>query len=138
MSPCSSSLSIPISEHIRERSQSEGRCGWQMQRPFSNTPATGTLSPRCRCTGRPGMLHQPWPSTAGSWRTRSLPCLTTTDQGSGELTLDGGTCVVVEGSGEVDQAGHRLHGMVKRERSEERRVGKECVSTCRSRWSPYL
>src|SRR3546814_12935513 len=24
-----------------------------------------------------------------------------------------------------------------RERSEERRVGKECVSTCRSRWSQY-
>src|SRR3546814_15981204 len=24
-----------------------------------------------------------------------------------------------------------------RKRSEERRVGKECVSTCRSRWSPY-
>src|SRR3546814_16335052 len=24
------------------------------------------------------------------------------------------------------------------ERSEERRVGKECVSTCRSRWSSYL
>src|SRR3546814_1765645 len=30
--------------------------------------------------------------------------------------------------------GHR--GLVDR-RSEERRVGKECVSTCRSRWSPY-
>src|SRR3546814_4007217 len=28
-----------------------------------------------------------------------------------------------------DHAEHR--------RSEERRVGKECVSTCRSRWSPY-
>src|SRR3546814_1219552 len=28
----------------------------------------------------------------------------------------------------------RLHQL----RSEERRVGKECVSTCRSRWSPYL
>src|SRR3546814_995958 len=27
-----------------------------------------------------------------------------------------------------------LRGFV---RSEERRVGKECVSTCRSRWSPY-
>src|SRR3546814_21164218 len=26
---------------------------------------------------------------------------------------------------------------VDHERSEERRVGKECVSTCRSRWSPY-
>src|SRR3546814_18623805 len=24
-----------------------------------------------------------------------------------------------------------------RNRSDERRVGKECVSTCRSRWSPY-
>src|SRR3546814_12623476 len=24
------------------------------------------------------------------------------------------------------------------DRSEERRVGKECVSTCRSRWSPHL
>src|SRR3546814_13227117 len=40
------------------------------------------------------------------------------------------------------------HGCARRERgavgqflaqtrSEERRVGKECVSTCRSRWSPY-
>src|SRR3546814_4263325 len=39
----------------------------------------------------------------------------------------------------------RLHRAVRgdgargddRRRSEERRVGKECVSTCRSRWSPY-
>src|SRR3546814_19329623 len=30
---------------------------------------------------------------------------------------------------EIDRAG--------RLRSEERRVGKECVSTCRYRWSPY-
>src|SRR3546814_13358784 len=28
-------------------------------------------------------------------------------------------------------------GMEKMTRSEERRVGKESVSTCRSRWSPY-
>src|SRR3546814_1345919 len=28
-------------------------------------------------------------------------------------------------------------GVSKDIRSEERRVGKECVSTCRSRWSPY-
>src|SRR3546814_2120279 len=34
--------------------------------------------------------------------------------------------------------GHDLEEFVQRaERSEERRVGKECVSTCRSRWSPY-
>src|SRR3546814_1175003 len=30
----------------------------------------------------------------------------------------------------------RMGGRIRR-RSEERRVGKECVSTCRSRWSPY-
>src|SRR3546814_10087509 len=29
------------------------------------------------------------------------------------------------------------HGMLVNERSEESRVGKECVSTCRSRWLPY-
>src|SRR3546814_18510560 len=28
-------------------------------------------------------------------------------------------------------------GTALRHRSDERRVGKECVSTCRSRWSPY-
>src|SRR3546814_14821501 len=28
-------------------------------------------------------------------------------------------------------------GLVEQRRSEERRGGKECVSTCRSRWSPY-
>src|SRR3546814_18414542 len=31
----------------------------------------------------------------------------------------------------------RGNGIVYRKRSEERRVGKECVSTCRSRWSRY-
>src|SRR3546814_11958699 len=29
------------------------------------------------------------------------------------------------------------NALVNHYRSEERRVGKECVSTCRSRWSPY-
>src|SRR3546814_17491205 len=29
-----------------------------------------------------------------------------------------------------------MWGAVAASRSEERRVGKECVSTCRSRWSP--
>src|SRR3546814_15205756 len=33
------------------------------------------------------------------------------------------------------QAGARMS--LGRRRSEERRVGKECVSTCRSRWSTY-
>src|SRR3546814_17410271 len=35
-----------------------------------------------------------------------------------------------------DQEHHRV-AIVNMPRSEESRVGKECVSTCRSRWSPY-
>src|SRR3546814_12586939 len=35
---------------------------------------------------------------------------------------------------ELDVLGDRA---VRIDRSEERRVGTECVSTCRSRWSPY-
>src|SRR3546814_16888088 len=38
--------------------------------------------------------------------------------------------------GAVRLANITAHGTVGI-RSEERRVGKECVSTCRSRWSPY-
>src|SRR3546814_1766817 len=41
--------------------------------------------------------------------------------------LGGGLDAEAEAAGELAGA----------ERSEERRVGKECVSTCRSRWSPY-
>src|SRR3546814_18174979 len=33
------------------------------------------------------------------------------------------------------ERGHAIHS---RTRSEARRVGNECVSTCRSRWSPYI
>src|SRR3546814_10076719 len=44
----------------------------------------------------------------------------------------------------ISTLGATLHGyfmhapdLPESRRSEERRVGKECVSTCRSRWSPY-
>src|SRR3546814_9995285 len=40
-------------------------------------------------------------------------------------------------AGRVLQVARRLGYVPAGERSEERRVGKECVSTCRSRWSPY-
>src|SRR3546814_5943591 len=36
-----------------------------------------------------------------------------------------------------DREGDEPHAALATARSEERRVGKECVSTCRSRWSPY-
>src|SRR3546814_15118763 len=39
----------------------------------------------------------------------------------------------------IYDSGAHLLGIIDEilDRSEERRVGKECVSTCRSRWSPY-
>src|SRR3546814_3784319 len=37
----------------------------------------------------------------------------------------------------LNQAQNIAYNVQQINRSEERRVGKECVSTCRSRWSPY-
>src|SRR3546814_20528863 len=54
-------------------------------------------------------------------------------RGEGELCVMGQPALrpalVAEGNGEP------VLGLG--DRSEERRVGKECVRTCRSRWSPY-
>src|SRR3546814_19427816 len=46
---------------------------------------------------------------------------------------------LVAGVNYLDTANYEPKDQAKFEysRSEERRVGKECVSTCRSRWSPY-
>src|SRR3546814_17150599 len=41
---------------------------------------------------------------------------------------------VISHIGEARTLGYSKYGA----RSEERRVGQECVSTCRSRWWPYL
>src|SRR3546814_13921085 len=46
-----------------------------------------------------------------------------------------GGAMAVSGCDIDDAAGLLFGGPL--QRSEERRVGKECVSTCRSRWSPY-
>src|SRR3546814_17251324 len=39
--------------------------------------------------------------------------------------------------GVVEQHRSAARNAAEQRRSEERRVGKECVSPCRSRWSPY-
>src|SRR3546814_17732568 len=85
-----------------------------------------------------------WPQSAGSvvynaisvlrdggiettYRKRELPNYAVFDERRHfDVDPDGGPCVV-----DVDGVGVGVM------RSEERRVGKECVSTCRSRWSPY-
>src|SRR3546814_20490257 len=43
----------------------------------------------------------------------------------------------VTGNGDIFESYPRLVGAMREFRSEERRVGKECVSTCRSRGSRY-
>src|SRR3546814_6870779 len=58
-----------------------------------------------------------------AWRTQSPHLLQTFEKGFAFHT--------------VDQVVERRHHRISDRRSEERRVGKECVSTCRSRWSPY-
>ena len=64
----------------------------------------------------------------------------------GTVTATGGTgidgvAVLVEGTSRsaiTDSRGfYRISGVPSGERSEERRVGKECGYQCRSRWSPY-
>src|SRR3546814_11981287 len=57
------------------------------------------------------------------------------DRHAAAVVTDFERAVVMDGDENVlAVAGERF---VDRVRSEERRVGKECVSTCRSRWSPY-
>src|SRR3546814_11302656 len=71
--------------------------------------------------------------------------------GSSKATLDAQAAWLSQYSqvkftieGHADERGTREYNLALGDRranaarSEERRVGKECVSTCRSRWSPYL
>src|SRR3546814_6653807 len=52
-------------------------------------------------------------------------------------TIGGPGAGVDEPADEAGLVGLGQPGEPAGQRSEERRVGKECVSTCRSRWSPY-
>src|SRR3546814_20392131 len=59
-------------------------------------------------------------------------CLGTPDIG------DDATCAVAGRFGRADAGARALHGRNRRSgRSEQRRVGNECVSTCRSGGAPY-
>src|SRR3546814_12784213 len=57
-------------------------------------------------------------------RDRSLIC----------VVEDSRDVMAIENTQQYNGLYHVLGGLI---RSEERRVGKECVSTCISRWSPY-
>src|SRR3546814_15082455 len=68
-------------------------------------------------------------------------------EGDDEVALGSGLDALENGIQRRQQVGQRDGAEImaqrrtgaggRRLRSEERRVGKECVSTCRSRWAPY-
>src|SRR3546814_18310059 len=75
---------------------------------------------------------------------RSAPQATQTDIATADQSSQGSEIVVtgirssLERAAEVKQNSVQVvDSIVAQDRSEERRVGKECVSTGRSRWSPY-
>src|SRR3546814_10274684 len=55
---------------------------------------------------------------------------------TGQLNWVGGLYYFGDNGG-TNNPQHFFSGAANYDRSAERRVGKECVSTCRSRWSPY-
>ena len=60
------------------------------------------------------------------------------DPRTNRIIMMGAIDNLVKGAaGQAVQNMNLLFGLPEVPRSEERRVGKECVSTCRSRWSPY-
>src|SRR3546814_14888522 len=67
---------------------------------------------------------------SGSGKSTLLRCINALEEiNGGDLIVDGISV----------KAGRKKIRLIRQEagmRSEERRVGKECVSTCRSRWSP--
>src|SRR3546814_17440524 len=73
--------------------------------------------------------------------------ITSVNLAAGQIMSGFADCVIAGGvemmsylaqlASEEAAAGFKPMGVGTGNRSEERRVGKECVSTCRSRWSPY-
>src|SRR3546814_14206674 len=58
-------------------------------------------------------------------------------QGKNTASMPDGKVNTPRQSKAEDRDQSRYRSLIRQQRSEERRVGKECVSTCRSRWSPY-
>src|SRR3546814_12589346 len=86
------------------------------------------LPDRISSLGQSGVRREPGPPRADQEEPASASIIYRTVCNGTRLTLHGGQLSPVP-AGPIRVS---LRG-----RSEERRVGKECVSTCRSRWSPY-
>src|SRR3546814_13720772 len=96
---------------------SAARCG-------GRTPSSSAASARW------SSLHERTGCAWGTWRWRNR--ITT-----GRVPNEGKARPAFEPDVLPPATSAPLAAPPKNQRSEERRVGKECVSTCRSRWSPY-
>src|SRR3546814_156240 len=84
-----------------------------------------------------GRIVAPIPSTSVFAAAHVLASSMTPQATSLGQALAAGEIVVGAGLSAADGAAVELTVSPTEGRSEERSVGKECVSTCRSRWSPY-
>src|SRR3546814_17268322 len=95
------------------------------------------------------LFRSPWPRPCLNWGASSRRC-TSCDTSTTDRSADGScfsstgrNCATSSVGASITAIGAKSEALcvkAKRSssgRSEERRVGKECVSTCRSRWSPY-
>ena len=87
-----------------------------------------------------------FPFTASAGQSVEVPYLSNAPtQGNNQYQVDilseGGTYLATVGTGNGNPISVSIpgwaNGRYRFRRSEERRVGKECVQPCRSRWSPY-
>src|SRR3546814_12875588 len=94
---------------------------------------------------RPASLEKEISSAGTADAPRPRPTMT---DGSGSISLEIAVSLHdtawLDGCADLEKRSRAAASAVLRHlkvedgpRSEERRVGKECVSTCRSRWSPY-
>src|SRR3546814_13128913 len=111
---------LPQIQHLEQ----QARIGPAMDCRSSLFASVTYVSNRAHAGNQADRVSPPvtWQAKKKAPLARGFPSL------PGPLLAYGSEQVAVRGS----QVGLRTPGS----RSEERRVGKECVSTCRSRWSP--
>src|SRR3546814_12126497 len=75
----------------------------------------------------------PQPDGAARGHARAVAQVIVEQQRQPDLPVRSG---VADARDDEGQGMRELRNGIEKDRSEERRVGKECVSTCRSRWLP--
>src|SRR3546814_16567935 len=113
--------------------------------PMPLCRAGSSMVPSCRSAG-PNRLTN-WPARAATLSQTTGETRRAYAAGSPPLRRSTSRCAKFRSSeaptrfrrtsSQKSSSGSERRGTGGFRRSEERRVGKECVSTCRSRWSPY-